>query len=316
MKETWKILNSLVNKTKGRNKLKQTEYRIQKQTELSVEAFQKAIYYLFNNKIQESVNSMKETWKILNSLINKTKGRKNYPTHFLDNNTKDTDYNTIANKFCSYFSNIGSNLAKNIPKVDVNYKTFLKESYTNSLFFNDTTPEEIESITMKLKNKSSCGFDEISTTLVKNIIPSISGPLSEIVNLSLFTGILPDKMKIAKVIPLFKSGDNNVYKNYRPVSVLPSLSKIIEKIVYYRLIDYINKFASRRMLIALGTFTSSSRKFVDLSYRALLFIAELLCGRRPQSGAPYSYYKVCWVFYGHGKRNGSRARAPYDRRIS
>jgi len=77
---------------------------------------------------------------------------------------------------------------------------------------------------------------------VKNIIPSISGPLSEIVNLSLFTGIVPDKMKIAKVIPLFKSGDNNVYKNYRPVSVLPSLSKIIVKMVYYRLIDYINKF--------------------------------------------------------------------------
>jgi len=107
-----------------------------------------------NNKIQESVNSMimKETWKILNSLINKTRGRKNYPTHFLDNNTKDTDYNTIANKFCSYLSNIGSNLAKNSPKVDVNYKTFLKGSYTNSLFFNDTTPEEIESTTMKLKN--------------------------------------------------------------------------------------------------------------------------------------------------------------------
>ena len=96
---------------------------------------------------------------------------------------------------------------------------------------------------MKLKNKSSCGFDELSTTLVKNIIPSISGPLNEIVNLSLFTGIVPDgKMKIAKVIPLFKSGDNNVYKNYRPVSVLPSLSKIIENIVYYRLIDYINRF--------------------------------------------------------------------------
>ena len=185
---------------------------------------------------------MKETWKILNSLINKTRGRKNYPTHFLDNNTKDTDYNTIANTFCSYLSNIGSNLAKNIPKVDVNYKTFLKGSYTNSLFFNDTTPEEIESTTMKLKNKSSCGFDELSTTLVKNIIPSISGPLSEIVNLSLCTGIVPDKMKIAKVISLFKSGDNNVYKNYRPVSVLPSLSKIIEKMVYYRLIDYINKF--------------------------------------------------------------------------
>lgn len=65
---------------------------------------------------------MKETWKIINSLLNKSKGKNNYPTHFLDNNTKDTDYNIIANKFSRYFSNIGSNLAKKIPEVDVNFK--------------------------------------------------------------------------------------------------------------------------------------------------------------------------------------------------
>ena len=82
----------------------------------------------------------------------------------------------------------------------------------NSLLFNDTTPEEIDSVTMKLKNKSSYGFDELSTTLVKKIISLIFEPLSEIINLSLSTTIVPDKMKIAKVIPLFKSGDNDVSK--------------------------------------------------------------------------------------------------------
>ena len=76
---------------------------------------------------------------------------------------------------------------------------------------------------------------------VKKVIPLISDTLSEIINLSLSTGIVPENMKIAKVIPLFKSSDNTIYKNYRPVSILPSLSKIAEKIVYNRLLDYLNK---------------------------------------------------------------------------
>ena len=75
----------------------------------------------------------------------------------------------------------------------------------HSLFFKETTPAEIQSVTMKLKNKSSYGFDELSTTLVKKVIPLISDTLSEIINLSLSTGIVPENMKIAKVIPLFKS---------------------------------------------------------------------------------------------------------------
>ena len=112
---------------------------------------------------------MKETWKIINSILNKSKGKNNYPTHFLDNNTKDTDYNIKANKFCRYFSNIGSNLGKNIPEVDLNFKSFLQGNYMNSLFFKNTTPDEIEFITMKLKNKSSFGSDELSTALVKKL---------------------------------------------------------------------------------------------------------------------------------------------------
>jgi len=124
--------------------------------------------HYIEKKIKESENNMKETWKIINSLLNKSKGKNNYPTHFSDNNTKDTDYNIIANKFCRYFSNIGSNLAKKISEVDVNYKSFLQGNYISSLFFKDTTPGEVESITMKLKNISSYGSDELlSTALVK-----------------------------------------------------------------------------------------------------------------------------------------------------
>jgi len=72
--------------------------------------------------------------------------------------------------------------------------------------------------------------------------------MSEIVNFSLFKGIVPDEMKIAKAVPLFKSSDNNIYKNYRPASILPSLSKITEKIVYNRLIDYINECSEHKAI--------------------------------------------------------------------
>ena len=105
-----------------------------------------------------------------------------------------------------------------------------------------TTPREIESITASFKNKKSFSFDGISTNLIKASISEIAVPLSEVINLSLQTGIVPEKMKIAKIIPLYKSGDNQSYCNYRPISILPSLSKILEKTVYKRLTDYLNKY--------------------------------------------------------------------------
>ena len=77
---------------------------------------------------------------------------------------------------------------------------------------------------------------------VKESANFISEPLTHIVNLSIESGIVPDQMKIARVIPLFKSGDNNLFTNYRPVSVLPIFSKLLERVVYNRLIKYFDKY--------------------------------------------------------------------------
>ena len=77
---------------------------------------------------------------------------------------------------------------------------------------------------------------------VKDSIDLISEPLTHIINLSISTGVVPDKMKIARVIPLFKSGDHGHFQNYRPISVLPIFSKFLERIVYNRIINYVDKF--------------------------------------------------------------------------
>ena len=78
--------------------------------------------------------------------------------------------------------------------------------------------------------------------VVKETIGLITQPITHIVNLSLSSGVVPNQMKLARVIPLFKSGDFSLFTNYRPVSVLPAFSKILEKIVYKRLIDFFSKY--------------------------------------------------------------------------
>ena len=66
-------------------------------------------------------------------------------------------------------------------------------------------------------------------------------PLTTIFNLSITTGAVPNEMKIARVIPLYKSGAHNVFTNYRPVSILPAFSKILEKIMYKRLLAFLDR---------------------------------------------------------------------------
>ena len=93
-----------------------------------------------------------------------------------------------------------------------------------------------------LKGKSSAGFDEIPECLVERCIKFIKVPLTHVFNLSLKFGIFPELIKIAKIRPLFKKGDILEIQNYRPISILSVFSKILEKIMYHRLLSFLKKF--------------------------------------------------------------------------
>ena len=92
-----------------------------------------------------------------------------------------------------------------------------------------------------MKNKQSAGHDDISNFILKGVISSIADPLEYIFNKSILSGVFPEQMKIAKVIPLFKKGDKLDPSNYRPISLLSTLSKILEKIIFKRTINFFNK---------------------------------------------------------------------------
>ena len=88
--------------------------------------------------------------------------------------------------------------------------------------------------------EGAAGWDELKPTVFKSVRNCISSPLSHICNLSFVTGIFPDELKIANVVSVFESGDEMVFSNYRPVSVLSFFSKVIERLMYNRLLKYIN----------------------------------------------------------------------------
>lgn len=98
----------------------------------------------------------------------------------------------------------------------------------------------VKKIVDKLKPKTSCGHDEISTKIMKLSIDTIIHPITHIINLSFSKGIFPKQLKIAKVIPLFKSGAKDQQKNYRPISLLPAFSKIFEKIMFNKIMSYLD----------------------------------------------------------------------------
>ena len=107
------------------------------------------------------------------------------------------------------------------------------------MFFNPTTKDEIITIAQSFASGKAACYDSIPMSTIKESIQIISEPLAHIINLSIAHGIVPDQMKIARVVPLFKAEDPSLFTNYRPVSILPSFSKFLERIIYNCILDYL-----------------------------------------------------------------------------
>ena len=103
-----------------------------------------------------------------------------------------------------------------------------------------TNSSELSKIICKLKCKTSSGYDGISNTIIKELEATLVGPLEIIINMSLQTGIFPEQMKHADVVPLFKGENEHILGNYRPISLLLALSKILEKVIYGRVYNFLN----------------------------------------------------------------------------
>ena len=185
---------------------------------------------------------MKKTWTTINETLNRSKHKNGSLREITVNGESVKEPREIANHFNEFFSNIGTNLSNNIPSLENtrSFTEFLINPADSRFNFQFVTEDVILSIINKLKNKKSSGKDELSNKLLKSIKHEISLPLTIIINQSLSTGVFPEALKIEKVKPLYKKGDKLCINNYRPISLLPTISKVFERVLHTQLYDYFN----------------------------------------------------------------------------
>ena len=180
---------------------------------------------------------LKKTWHSINNIL-KPKKKINSVKSIYVNNELITDNLSISNYMNYFFSNIGSSIADSIGHSSTDFKTYLSGNYPNSMYSLPTSDLEIKNIIMSLKN-GSC-ITNFSAKILKHVVNVISPLLTSIINRSMLTGIFPSCLKLARVIPIYKGGDRTCLSNYRPISILPVVSKIFERVMYSRLYSYLH----------------------------------------------------------------------------
>ena len=190
----------------------------------------------YHARLTELKGNLKKTWDVLKSLCG-IKFKQKCQSEFKLKNKVSTISSEIANGFNECFVNLGKDLADKIPRTSTSATDYLKRRIPNSFFCEPATDSEIHSIFREMKCTSP-GWDNMIPKVLKSVSDVIVAPLTYVLNLSLAQGVVPSELKIARVTPIYKSGDNQLCINYRPVSVLPCLSKIFERCMYNRLFKF------------------------------------------------------------------------------
>ena len=174
---------------------------------------------------------MKDMWKELHNLLNtKKKNKGNSITKLIMNNQEVTKDKDIANALNEHFTKIGKNLADKVrPERNNSFRNYLTDLISESLFLRPTNNYEVLKEINQLKNKATT---DIRVSLLKYVKQEIVSGLVITFNKSFEEGRFPELLKIAKVIPIFKSEERT--SNYRPISLLSVFDKLAEKLMYNR----------------------------------------------------------------------------------
>ena len=199
-----------------------------------IKRYVKLNYY--SNKCEEIRNYGSKLWKLINKITNKTRNKQSIIEKIKVDEILIERPKEISNALADYFASIGNDLSNKLEPSKHSLKYYINKIPTcpSTMFASPTTPTEINNLIDSLGNKHSSGYDNISNHMLKWLRPVISEPLSIIFNQSIKHGVFPDLMKVAEIVPLHKGGDESLCNNYRPISFLITISKILEKVIYKR----------------------------------------------------------------------------------
>ena len=197
--------------------------------------------YYFESKCAENKSNTKELWWFINKAARKISDKTSIIEYLNSNCLQLHNPEDITNKFGDYFSTVGNKYAERIASSSKGIDEYLCSirSEENSLFLHPTTPYELLKLMNRLPNKRSSGHDGINNIILKEIGEYICTPLTYLFNESMTMGVFPDAMKIAEVVPLYKGKARYEVENYRPISLLLTIFKLREKLMYSWIYDFL-----------------------------------------------------------------------------
>ena len=257
------------------------EHKILQKTLRKKIQLEKDRYY--QNFRKENKNNLIKVWQRIKNLINfKPKAKNiNVKTLHIGEGKVSSDPQEINNYFNKHFTTVGGKTEKRIPNSNRNFNFYLKNPNGKTFTSYPTTPSEVEDYLKNINIRKSVGLFSMPNSILKEFNKHFSIPISEIFNVSLESGVFPKKMKIARVIPIFKKYGSQDCNNYRPISLLPNISKLFEKLVKNRLSKFLedNKCLFSRQF-RFRNKHSTNHALIDLreTIRKALDDNEFACG--------------------------------------
>ena len=196
-------------------------------------------FYL--KKCTEYRNNSKKMWQLINSVIGKSSDKRCIINELQINNIKLKDPKNIVNGLADHFAGVGHRFASQIKTSEKSITEYNQKIKRNakSIMLSPTNEYEIAKILDNLVAKQSSGWDGISNKLIKELKTCLVTPLTIVFNRSITEGVFPSIMKTAIVTPLYKSGAKSLNTNYRPISLLMTISKILEKLMHNRTYNFL-----------------------------------------------------------------------------
>ena len=261
-------------RTKGeRRSVLFNQYKLSRNHIVDLIRQSKSNYY--RNFFDNNLKSSKIIWSGINSLISsKSKKKKSNVSLDVDGHLT-SDKKLIAESFNEYFTQIAEKIKERLPQTKKSFRDFLDNPCGNSFFLSPTTPEEVKNIVISLDTKKATGPYSIPHQLLHELPTEISCILSDIFNQSFKTGKFIKALKNVKVIPVFKNkGSPSETGNYRPISLLSNVDKILEKLVHKRMTKFLNRnniiynrqfgFREKHSTVhGLATLTEDIKKSID-----------------------------------------------------
>ena len=196
----------------------------------------------YTKALHDNEGNSRMTWRVVNDL---TSRKSNGPSvkEIKQNGVSICNPQELATAFNNHFATVGPKLANEIPlnnngRTHLHYMSNPSPDSANFEFM-PTNRSKVLSLLSKLIKFKAIGLDKISAKLLRICSDLIADSLCLILNTSITTGIFPEEWKCSKVVPVFKQGDRTDLDNYRPISIIPVVAKVFERIIYDQLYAFL-----------------------------------------------------------------------------